>query len=61
MELMADYRVGKVPTLDDIPYELYKIMPGLFGHLLASIYTNWKRNGLLPRFVRRGVWTLIRI
>lgn len=46
---MANYGMCKAPGFDGLPYELYKSIPNLFGHLLAGVFTNWQQNGLIPR------------
>lgn len=59
LEAMANCSADKVPGLDGLPYELYKIIPYLFGHLLANIFMNWKQNDFIPRSVHQSVVTLV--
>lgn len=38
----------------------HKNMPDLFSNILASVYTNWQQNGIIPKYVSQRVVTLIK-
>lgn len=60
IEAMADFGADKALGLDGLLYELYKSMTDLFRHLLEDVYSNWQQNGLISKFVCRGVVTPVR-
>lgn len=58
--MITESGMGKAPGLDDLPYDLYKIMPDLFRHLLAEVYMKWQQNEFILRSLYWGVVTLVR-
>lgn len=51
IETIANCHGGKALGLEGFLYELYKNIPDFFEHMLYIVYTNWRRNGFIPRSV----------